>query len=371
MKTRHFIILGIILLLLGLIYIPILKKEKTPKKKPKTSKTIFVPVLNAKNKIRTEKLEAYGQIRPNLQLDVVFEVQGKLKKGLRTLKPGVSFRKGEILYSVERVEQLYSIFARRTAFQALITSILPDLELDFNSERKKWESFALNISEEKSLPKLPAFNSDKEKRFISSRNILSEYYAIKSQETRLDKYFYVAPFSGSIVTIFAEPGSMVNPGTRIASLIKTNDYEVKVPIQKKDITTFKNAKSLSFINPDGEKIGEGKLLRVAELINQSTQSIDAYFSISAVNGNKIYQGDFVNLITEADVKKKSVSLPMAAVQENKIQYLKENKVINQEINITGKKGDSVFISGIDDDTQIILSPINNVVDSLIYKGVEK
>lgn len=371
MKLRQLIIAGIILLLLGLIYIPILKKETKEKPVATAEKIVYVPVLNSKNVQRTEKLEAYGQITPNLQLDVVFEVQGKLKAGNIQLKPGVSFKKGQILYSVDRIEQLYSIFSRRTAFASLITSILPDLNVDFSDEFKKWESFALSIYEGEELPPIPNFNSNKEKRFISSKNILSEYYGIKSQEARLDKYFYIAPFSGSVLNVYLEPGSMVSPGGRIATIVKTDDYEVSVPIQKEDIETFKKAKTINFTNPAGEFIGVGKLKRISELLNQSTQSVNAYFTIQLNKGYKIYQGDFVNLITETDVVKETVALPMAALQKNKVQYLNNDKIESRTIYISAKNEDTVYVSGLDDNMKVVLSPVINKIDSLMYKGVEK
>lgn len=371
MKLRQFVIAGVILLLLGLIYIPILKNEAKTKPVKPTEKVVYVPVLNAKNIQRTERLEAYGQITPNLQLDVVFEVQGKLNPGNKTLKPGVNFKKGDLLYSVERIEQLYSIFSRRTAFVSLITAILPDLNVDFSDQFEKWESFALSINESNELPKIPNFNSNKEKRFISSKNILSEYYAIKSQEARLDKYFYIAPFSGSVLNVYAEPGSLVSPGTRIATIVKTNDYEVTVPIQKEDIETFKNAKSLNFSNPAGAYIGVGKLKRISDLLNQSTQSVDAYFSIELNKGYTVYQGDFVNLITETDVTKETVALPMAAVLKNKVQYVNNNKIESKKVYLSGKNSDSVYVYGLEDNMKVVLSPVANIIDSLIYKGVEK
>ncbi|MGB0934110.1 MAG: efflux RND transporter periplasmic adaptor subunit [Lishizhenia sp.] len=371
MKLRQIIIASVILVILGLIYIPILKKEVKEKPIKSLEKIVYVPVITAKNKIRTEKLEAYGQITPNLQLDVIFEVQGRLKAGNKTLKPGVNFKKGEILYSVDRIEQLYSIFSRRTAFASLITSILPDLKIDFPIEFKKWETFSLAINETHNIPQIPAFKTEKEKRFISSKNILSEYYGIKSQEARLDKYYFIAPFSGSVLNIYSEPGAMVSPGARVATIVKTNDYEVAVPIQKDNIETFKNSKNIYFTNPEGTAIGEGKLKRISEFLNQSTQSVNAYFSIALNKGFKIYQGDFVNLITEADVVRETVALPMTAVQKNKIQYLKDNKIMSQTVFTSAKNEDSVYVSGLNDNIKVLLSPIENSIDSLIYQGIEK
>lgn len=371
MKTRHVVIILVAVVLLGLIYLPILLGGKEEKSKSKPAAVKFLPVIQAKNKKRSQKMESYGQVTPNVQIDIMFEVQGRLKKGDLTLRPGTKFRKGQVLYEIDNKEAILSVQARKVAFKNLTNQILADIELDYSSELSKWSSFYSKISAGEFLPKLPSFNSSREERFINSRGLLSEYYSIRSTEERLMKYYYVAPFSGTVISTFTEPGALASPGMRIASVVKTGDYEVKIPVQTSGIDVINSNEKVNFLNDKGELIGSGKLLRVSDVINQRTQSVDAYFSISAEKGQSIYSGMFVSFQAETDVIQNSVALPRMASDENVVSVVKDSTVVKLPINIVGKTSDSIFVTGINDGDFVVLEPFVLKSDSIKIVGVER
>jgi len=371
MKTRQFVILGVIIVLLGLIYYPIMFKEKQEDKKAPKESVNFVGIQEVINSIHKNKITAYGQVLPNSQMDVTMKVQGFLERDSKSWKPGMSFKKNEILFKVERIDALYSIIARRSAFSNLVTNILPDIKLDYSSEFEKWEKFLYELEPLQELPPLPKTTSKKEKLFIASRNLPTEYYNIKAAENQLENYFYLAPFNGTVVSSFVEPGSMATPGMRLATIAKTTDFEVKAPISITQIDLFRTAKSVQFTDPKGNTIGTGKLVRMSEVINQQTQSIDAYFSLEPVKDNALFQGMFLNLLLDTEIMENSMILPENAVVNARVQVLKDSLIKTKEVTILNRKVDSVYVTGLTNGEQILLEPLPSIRDSIKYVGISK
>jgi multidrug efflux pump subunit AcrA (membrane-fusion protein) len=187
----------------------------------------------------------------------------------------------------------------------------------------------------------------------------------------LDNYFYLAPFDGTVIASFAEPGAMVTPGMRLATIARTTNYEVKAPIPTRQLTLFQQSDVITFKNPDGEKIGTGKFLRFSEAINQQTQSVDAYFSFQALPKTTILQGMFVNLESNTEIQNKSVLIPENAVRNNTVQLLKDSLIQLQTVAIISRKIDSVFVSGLQDGSLLILEPVTTIDGTKKYIGIEK
>ena len=369
MKVSQWVMLSFFVILSGGVFwrLKSNQKDEVEKSKDKVSE-IFVPIRKVKNSIQSVSLTSYGQVASNLELTISFEVQGKLEKGVVTLKPGSSFRKGQVLYQVNNEEAFYTLSARKSSLSNLVLNAMPDIELDLPSEKNKWVAFMNEINPAKLLPELPIINSSKEKMFISSRNILAEYYNLRSLESRMDKYIWIAPFSGTVISAFAEPGTIVSPGVQIAKIIKTGSFEVKVPIATNDVEQFKLKGKANFLNSEGNKIATGKILRISNVINQQTQANDVYYSIVADQGKKVYSGMFVNVSIDQYSDKRTMTLPRAAVKNGKVYLLENSKIVRQEVLVAGSKQDSVFVTGLTNNQQVVLEQVEAEA-GISYKGI--
>jgi hypothetical protein len=370
MKRSQIVLFTVFLALTGIIYIVIDSNKKEFSKTIKTEKTTeFVPVRKVKNKMRRITLVSYGQITPNAEIMISFEVQGKLEKGDITMKPGINFRKGQILFKLNNAEAFYTLSSRKSSLSNLILNALPDIELDFPSERNKWVNFLNNLKPANILPALPEVSSGKERMFLTSRNIISEYYNLKSLEARMEKYFYSAPFSGTVITLYAEPGSIANPGAQIAKIAKAGDYEVKVPISMTDLSLYKEKSTAEFTNSSYENIATGKIIRISNVINQQTQSADVYYSIKPLSGKKLYNGMFVNVAINREAPKETMTLPRVAVKNGKVNILDNTKVTSRHVTIVSSKPDSVFVTGLKDGHIVVLEQMMKIDKSVNYEGI--
>ncbi len=372
MKRSQWIMFSLLFVLTGGIYLQLMNNKKEKIKDNKEEKTTqFIPIRKVKNETRIVSLVSYGQLTSNLELTVSFEVQGKLERGDILMKPGTNFKKGQLLYRVNNSEAFYTLSARKSSLSNLVLNAMPDIELDFPQEVEKWNNFLQDIDPSKFLPELPKSQSSKEQMFVTSRSIFVEYYNLKSLESRMDKYIWIAPFDGTVVSIFAEPGSIANPGGQIAKIIKTSGFEVKVPIAIRDIDAYEKLGTAEFFNPTGMKVAEGKIVRVSNVINQETQSTDVFYSIRAVNGHKLYSGMFVNVSIDCKEEKVSMTIPRAVVRNGKVYILKNNELKIQDVLIVGSKPDSLYVSGLRNGQEVVLEQIEMNDKDVIYKGIAR
>jgi membrane fusion protein (multidrug efflux system) len=372
MKRNQIIILGILFLVFAILFIFIKSKKKEVEKPMKEAQTvIYLPIRTVQNKEKELEIISYGQVSMNAEIDVSVEVQGKLEPGAMYLKPGVRFSKGQVLFRVNNEEAFYTLSARKMQLANLVLGAMPDVELDFPSEKYKWSEFLGNIQAEKRLPSLPVMKASKEKMFMTARGIIAEYYNIKSSESRMEKYVYIAPFSGTVLETYAEPGSIANPGTRLARIAKMNDFEIKVPINLDNLEHYQKQGSVTFSNSDGLMIGTGTISRISDVINQQTQSVDVYYSIRPIGNQKIYSGLFLNVAINQKAISESITIPRMAITDGKVNLLKNGKIVSREIQVVGNKPDSLYISGLEDGEKVILEKVELNIQGKTFKGINR
>lgn len=374
MKRSQLILLVVFVVISGIIYLALAnnKKDLVKEMKPE-EKNVYVPIREVKNQLRTVSMESYGQINPNSEINISFEVQGKLQRGAVTMKPGMKFSKGQLLYSLYRSDAEYSLMARKSGLTTLIVASLPDIELDFPSEVNKWIRFLedLNPKAKKPLPDFPKTASSKESLFIVGRNIMTEYYSIKSLEEQLKKYEYYAPFSGTVISVNAEPGAIASPGMMIARIAKTGEYEVKIPISMDDLEKFKNQQLATFENSANEIIGTGKIIRISDVVNQQTQSVDVYYSIQPKSGFQIYNGMFLTVTIPVKETKNVMAIPVAAMNKGKVTLLEGDKMVAREVIQVGEVPDSVFVVGLKNGEKLVLEQLEMVDPNKKYIGIKR
>lgn len=370
MPRNQIIILGSVLLFFAILFAVIIGKKKEVEKDLKSvNNTVFIPIRKVKNEEKKVQIISYGQVTPNAQISVAFEVQGKLLQGAQYLKPGSSFKKGEVLYRIDDHEAQLSTSARKLQLANLVVSSLPDIELDFPSEIDKWKQFLDAIDPEKKLPEWPKMNSSKEKAFFISRGVSGEYYALKSQEARLEKYTFRAPFSGTVIATNAEPGAIANPGVAIAQIAKTGNYEVKVPISMEHLKAYQKESKVDFTTVEGVLIGTGSIHRISDVVNNQTQSVDVYYNLQPADGQMVYSGMYLNVAIDQETIENSIAVPRMAVTDNKISILKDSTVHLTPIRIVGSKPDSLYISGLRDGQQVVLDKIEIDTAGITFKGI--
>lgn len=336
-----------------------------------TAETEFIQTLEAtvaENKNTTFQINGFGTVTAYNAVDLACEVQGKLLPGQHRLKPGVKFRKGALLFKVDRTEAEYNLRSRKSGFINILANLLPDLKVEFPSEYNKWENYIDRLKLNEPLPELPAWKTNKEKIFISTRNVLTEYFSIKSMETQIRKYTVFAPFNGMITDVYVTESSVVNPGTRVIRIAETGNFEIPVSISATEAEQIEIGTEVTLYTTAGVERGVGTVSRMAEMINKSTQSIDVYIQPEKANGEPFVEGEYLKVAINKEQAHKGIMLPNKAISNNKVYlYSKKDSTLTQQpIDILHTADEGVFVGGIPDQSIVIKQSVLNYTDTTKY-----
>jgi len=346
-------------------------KEKQKDEKDKEENIKYYPVLKVQNKDQQVNLMSYGQIESYKSIDINSEVAGKLIKGDIELKPGIKFRKGQLLAFVENKEVWYNLASRKGGYINLIANILPDIKFDYSSEYEKWEKYMQSIKLNQDIPKLPQWASEKEKVLLATKGVLAEYFALKSLEANTKKFQIIAPFDGTVLEAFMDAGTNVNMGSRIMRVIHTGSYEVKVPMSFSNLERLKKEKEVEIFNSSDEKIAIGYLNRYTDVINQQTQSIDVYFKLEPLEGKQLMNGMYINVVMKGSEIVDAFKLPRRAVNNNNVFVIADSSLVQYKVDVKRFEGDSVYVTGLDNGQFVVVNSVESVVDSIKVVGLEK
>lgn len=328
-----------------------------------------VLVTKVKNTTLKNQINSTGRVVSLNNITISSEVQGRLIGG-STFKKGTEVNKGEVIFSVKDTDLKLLINAKKSRFMSLISSNLADIKLDYNSEYIKWKNFFQEIDLNKDLPDFPEMSSAKEKNYIISRSILTEYLSIKSDEEKLRKYKVLAPFNGIITKSYSDVGGNVNPGSPVVDFIRKGDMEIELTVNTSEIKFINIGDPVIFTGND--IIYTGKIIRKGKFVNPNTQNISIFASINT-DENSLYNGMYLNATITTKGTKNVFKLPRSAIfEKNKIFIVNsKNKLEIKEVNIIAYQGDDVIINNLENKMLIVSESLINMNQGATIKAIIK
>jgi len=340
-------------------------KAETTEKHEQQIKSVLV--AKVKNTNIKNQITSSGRVVSLNNITISSEVQGRLI-GRNTFKKGTEIKKGNIIFSVKNTDLKLLIDAKKSNLMSLVSSILADIRLDFNSEYEKWDNFFHAIDLNNHLPELPKMSSSKEKNYIISRKILAEYLSIKSDEEKLRKYTVLAPFDGIITKSYSDVGGNVNPGSPVVDFIRKGEMEVELTVNTSEIKFINIGDAVSFT--DNGEIYSGQIIRKGKFVNTNTQNISVFTSITN-DANSLYNGMYLNATITTKATEDVFKLARRAIFENNKVFTVDstNKLKIKEVNIISYQGDEVIIDNIENKTLIVSEPLINAKEGITVKAI--
>ena len=328
------------------------RANKTVNRKKNIKSVIATKV---ENKQITNKIYSTGRVVSTNSITISSEVQGKITNK-SFLKKGTKIKKGNIIFSVQNTDLQLLVNAKKSRIMSLISSNLADIELDLPNEYEKWKNYFNQINIEKNLPTLPKTNSTKEKNFIVSRSILSEYLSIKSDEEKLKKFIVIAPYDGIITRSYTDIGAFINPGSPIIDFIREDEMEVELSVSISEIDLINLNDTVLLFN-NGNTFN-GKIIRKSEFVNSNTQNVSVFASINN-NNEKLFSGMYVDATILNKSSEKLVKLPRRSLFDKNKAFIidNENKLKIQRLNIIFYQDNHVIIDNLKNGTVIVKEPL--------------
>lgn len=374
MKTRQIVVVLTVLAIIGgsagiMQLLSTFKEEPKQEKKEKIVKYVKTEPVNYKD-VNTQ-IVTYGRVETTMPLAVIAEGQGRMLTGSIPLKQGQKFRKGQVLFKVDDSEPRFRLQADKASFMKDVASILPTFKIDFPDSYPVWQSFFNNIDVAKKLPALPQHKSTKEKTFLATKNIFTNYYRIKSTETNLGKYVYYAPFSGSITEVSLHIGSFVNPGTRVAKISQSKSLELNIAVNPQDIQWVKKGSKVNIDTEDGMRQWTGEVVRISDVINKNTQSLDVYVKINASSDHPVYDGMYLRATIPGIQVNDALAFPRNALLDNSMVYVVKDDVLKlKEVKVHKITNETAIISGVTEGEDIVVEPLINAYENMPVKRLD-
>jgi len=342
------------------IYYALSSFGKAPAEKIREEAKFFVKTKEVTYTTNSSKIIETGRLTSQQNVDLSVEVPGQIIAGDVTLREGSGFKKGDLLIRVFDEEARNNLKASKSRFMNSIAGILPDIKIDYSDSFTKYLEFFNSIKITEPLPPLPDPDSEQEKVFLASRNILNEYYSIKSAEVRLSRYRIYAPFDGTFTAVYLEPGSVANPGSRIASMIRTDKLEVEVPVRIEDAYWINVDDKVKLTTKDHHVSWNGIVVRKSNFMDPSSQAIAVYVSIAHEKNQPLFPGQYLIAEFASKTLEGTMAIPRNAVfDKNKVFTVEDGVLVENTIDVLKTNETTVFFSGLNEGVNVVVEPLVN------------
>lgn len=366
MKRQISIVAGILIIVGGFFGSRMIMDSKKDQKPPaqKTISTVFTQKVK-RSRIGISVIEN-GRLVAKRKADLYAEVQGVMEATYKPFKPGIRFNKGETLVKIRSNDAYVNLLAQKSVLLNLVTSILPDLRLDYPEAYQKWNVYVSNFDIEKPIAKLPETTSDKEKYFITGKNIYTTYYNTKNLEIQQSKYQIRAPYSGVLTETLVNPGTVIRTGQKLGEFIDPSVYELEVAISQSVLPALSIGKKVMVTNPNAEgQTWTGKVSRINGKVDATTQTVQVYIEVS---GNDLKEGVYLAAEIAGEEIPNAFEIDRKLLVEGtKIYAVRDNKLQLLPVNITHKTENSVIVDNLKDGIEIISKIVPGAFEGMEVK----
>ncbi|MEY8870403.1 efflux RND transporter periplasmic adaptor subunit [Gaetbulibacter jejuensis] len=357
--------IGLVIILLAVFgaYLIIENSNKPKPRIEKVVKTVFAETVT--NTTVPITIPANGTLVAKHKLELYSEVQGVFQSSAHDFKAGQPYRKGESLIRINSSEYYASVQSAKSDLYNLITSIMPDLRLDYPEVFPDWEAYLKNFDISKSVAPLPETNDEKANYFITGRGIVSSYYNIKNLEQRLSKYSISAPFNGILTEALVTKGTLVRSGQKLGEYIDTSVYELELAISKTFSDLLQIGEKVELNTLEGNQTYTGNVTRVNGRIDQATQTIKVFVE---VKGDNLKEGMFLEANLEAKDEPNAIKISRKLlVDESEIFIIKDSILDLIQVKPVYFSPKEVVIKGVPDGTKILSKSVPGAYAGMLVK----
>lgn len=345
MRKAIIVVVGILIIIAGIKGFQVVGESKKKPASKKADKITTVFTENVSLSAVPVFVEATGVLEAVEKLELYSEVQGIMLPDGGKFKEGVAFRKGQVLLGLRSNDVQAQLVAQRSSFQRLITSVMPDLKLDFPEGFQTWSAYLNNLSVDKTLKELPDVKSEKLKLFLTGKSVYSDYYNIKNAEINLSKFTIRAPYDGVLIEANVDPGTVVRQGQKLGVFIKPDYYELEVAINANQADKIKQGQ-VADISADKSfgRVITGKVARINRTVNTESQLSSVFVKVKS---NELKNGMFMHAKIHASDVDNAMEVSRSTLFDLDKVYLVENDIlVPKTVTIKHQSKNSAIVTGL-------------------------
>ena len=362
-------LLGVILIIASVYTSKIIisSKSKIRKAPPKVIKTVYVDTVS--NSMIPIIIPANGNLIAKRRVEIYSEVQGIFKPTSKLFKPGEKYNKNEVFITINNTEYYANVQSAKSNLYNSIVAVMADLRLDFPDIYPKWEAYLKTYDLEKTTPKLPEINSEKENYFITGRGIISNYYSVKNLEQRLSKYTIKAPFKGILTQTLVTEGTLIRNNQKLGEYIDPSIYEMEVSLGENYANLLKIGENVKLNNLENTEEYTGKISRINGSVDTTTQTIAVFIEIK---NSSLKEGMFLEAKLNAKNEPNAIEINRSLLlDENKIFIVRDNVLDVIKVTPTYFSETKVVLKNIPDKTIILSNPFPGAYVGMLVKPLQR
>ena len=347
MRKKIVYLLPVLIVIAGFVAMQFLSSFKTApaKKKPQP----VVKIVETRSVILGDvpaEIVAFGRLASSQPVILYSEVEGTLKRGDLTFRPGQSFKRGSLLLKIDTRQITLDINTAKSDLLTALASVLPEIKLDFPDEFPVWQDYFNSCRFDKKIPELPEAANQKIKLYLSRFNVYKIYFTIRDLEILYEKHFFYAPFNGSIISADLRVGSNSRPGTRLGEIINLENLEAEMPVPAEDIQWIDRSKPVTLTSSEIDGVWTGTIRRIGKTIDTRTQTVQVYIEVDQSGDENLYDGVFMQATIPGLMIPQAVIVPREALYEQQFVYLVEDdKLSYRPVQIARRQPDYVIVNG--------------------------
>ncbi len=361
-----FIVVALIVLLGGAAALSLMfvSMKPEPPRRPDADMIRYVKAEKITYSDIISPLSREGRVVSSSEVMLVSEAAGKIEKGDLPLRKGTSFRKGQLLAVIYKDEAELELKANKSNFLTTITTLLPDIKVDFPEQYSAFSLFFNTIDMEQDLPDFPEIKNEKLKIFLASRDVFSEYYRIKQDEKKLSRHSLYAPFNGTFTLVNYEVGAYVNTGGQIAQMIRTDELEVEVPVENVQSKWIKIGDKVKVYPRDKRIENTGIVVRKSDFVDPATQARSIFIKVKDVTRDKLLAGEYKLVVFPGQLISGAMEIPRNAVfNTNEVFTVVDGKLNKQIINILKWNETTLIFNGLKEGVKVVVEPLINAKEN--------
>lgn len=178
-----------------------------------------------------------GIIKPAVNVDLTFSIDGILMQGDYPIEVGTMVRENDILFKLDLRQLFKELSAKKKELKRLAEGLDQEIASIHSDQKDAWESFKSNLSPSKRLPGFPPFLTKSKKPIIEE--FINAYDELVRIEARTKKYYVFAPFPGTIVSVKKKIGEQIRTEECVAQLSPFQILIAQFKISKVDLDLIK------------------------------------------------------------------------------------------------------------------------------------
>ena len=356
-------VLAIVLVIAAIYGARVIIDNKTAPK-PKIKKDINIVTTDTiQNTTIPIIIPANGNLQAKKRVELFAEVTGVFKSTGKLFRTGQAYQAGETIIAIDNTEFYAQVKSARSNLNNQITAIMPDLRLDYPESYPQWQDYLADLNVDRNIPKLPVPKNDKEKYFITGRNIYTTYYSIKNLESRLGKFRITAPFSGVLTETMVSEGTLVRNGQQLGEFIQSGIYEIQVAVSAEFADLLQIGKRVEMRNISNTKSYQGKVTRLNAKVDQASQTI---ITVIEVEHPDLKEGMYLTANIQAQKIENAIEINRSLLQNgNQLFTVNKGKLVLTDVIPVHFSDTTAVLKGLENGTVIVAKSIPGAYEGMI------